>query len=83
MPVTDCPTYSIGACCLGASICTPLDQDNCESGGGTFLGENVSCTDANGENICAPPSCPEDVTGDGKVNVDDLLALLAAYGNCN
>ena len=82
--VDDCPTYSVGACCLGDTICTTLDQANCESGGGVFLGENVSCSDENGENACAPPTCAEDINSDGAVDVNDLLALLAAYGNpCN
>ena len=32
--------------------------------------------------IPVPPSCPADNSGDGNVNVTDLLALLAAWGAC-
>lgn len=29
------------------------------------------------------PACPADLTGDGTVNVGDMLELLAAWGDCN
>ncbi|MDG2291314.1 MAG: hypothetical protein P8L37_01550 [Phycisphaerales bacterium] len=32
-----------GACCVGTS-CVVLEQDNCEDGGGTFIGEDTNCS---------------------------------------
>lgn len=29
-----------------------------------------------------PHACPEDITGDGTVDLDDLLALITAWGSC-
>jgi hypothetical protein len=37
----------------------------------------VMCADAG-----CPSYCLEDVTRDGVVNIDDLLALLGAWGPC-
>ena len=28
-------------------------------------------------------SCPADLNGDGKVNIDDLFIILGAWGTCN
>jgi hypothetical protein len=32
-------------------------------------------------NIQDDPLCPEDITGDGVVSVNDLLALLSSFGS--
>ncbi|MCI0676324.1 MAG: PQQ-dependent sugar dehydrogenase [Phycisphaerales bacterium] len=45
---------------------------NFGSGSGTMV---ISCE--------APPTCPEDVDGDGTVNVVDLLAVIAAWGSAD
>ena len=43
----------------------------------TSLGFNPHCY------LLSPaPDCPEDVTGDGQVNIDDTFAILAAWGLC-
>jgi glucose/arabinose dehydrogenase len=42
----DAPT---GACCVGTT-CVTIPQSNCESGGGTYLGDFVECT----ADICFP-----------------------------
>lgn len=40
----------------------------------------TSCNDANGNRV--PDECDADLTGDGLVGVDDLLAMFAVWGVC-
>ena len=72
---TQCPTYNYGACCLG-EVCAVLDAQNCTDGGGVYLGNDSNCSD----NPCLPPDCPSDVNDDGVTDVNDLLELLANFG---
>lgn len=48
--------------------------------GTTYPGWNVDDVEIWGADVSAP--CPEDLTGDGAVNLQDLAQLLAAYGTC-
>ena len=72
----DCLVY--GSCCVdaagGGTECLDLVQETCVAIGGDWAGW-MHCD----ELPCA--TCPEDVNGDGVVGVDDLLQLLAVYGN--
>lgn len=71
----------VGACCVGSGgTCIEIPESNCNAGGGTFLGEGIEC-DSGG---CDPTGdCPSDVTGDGVVDVSDILAAIAAWGSCS
>ena len=68
------PSPSTGACCVSTG-CESLSSDDCIALGGTWLGEGGSCDD------CAP-TCQGDTNGDGVVNVDDLLIVIANWNNC-
>ena len=67
----------LGSCCMdmgGGNIeCLDVVQEDCAAGGGEWMGwmscDEVSCQD-----------CPEDVDGNGSIDVDDLLSLLSTYG---
>jgi hypothetical protein len=45
-----CAPPPTGACCLAGGICTILTQANCGTQGGTYQGDNTSCT---------PNPCPQ------------------------
>jgi len=56
-----------------------LVPDSCDIAGGFSLDGNVNGIPDECE---VAPACPADISGDGLVNVTDLLALLAAWGAC-
>ena len=62
-----------GSCCVqtGCSVLTP---DQCAELGGTFL-TSTSC-------LGCPTICAGDINTDGKVDVEDLLIMIAAWGVC-
>jgi len=70
----DCGQTQAGACCINGG-CLMLSPSDCDMVHGVF--HNVGC----GEVQC-PPYCPGDINGDGVVNVDDILILLAHWGPC-
>lgn len=45
-----CEPY--GACCTAGEVCTWENQDDCEAGGRTYIGDGTSCST---EDICADP----------------------------
>ena len=65
-----------GACCTNDN-CIVSEQEDCVTFFGQWLGEGTTC-----ENNPCPTSCLGDVTGDGQVNVSDLLAVIAVWGAC-
>ena len=68
-----------GACCIGTSgACANIPEENCNNGGGTWLGPNTDCDNGG----CSPGNCPQDVNGDGVVGVSDLLSLIDDWGPC-
>jgi hypothetical protein len=71
--LTEC--IIIGACCING---TPIDitEDQCNAVGGVFFANAAA-----GSVECDPP-CPADISGDGIVDVLDLLELLDAWGEC-
>jgi len=69
-----CP--SPGACCTNGE-CMIAEQADCLAFHGTWLGEGTTCDDSP-----CPTSCLGDVTGDGQVNVADLLTVIANWNNC-
>ncbi|MBM44606.1 MAG: hypothetical protein CMJ36_06315 [Phycisphaerae bacterium] len=65
-----------GACCIaGACVMTTIDA--CEDARGQWWGDGVDCAGSP-----CPPPCPADVSGDGVVNMTDLLRVLDAWGWC-
>ena len=70
----DPPQY--GACCINGEAIPLFDYD-CDRILGTFMGEGT-----NPDDVTCPVHCAEDVTGDGVVDVSDLLAIIAVWGAC-
>ena len=68
----------LGACCTGnQASCVMSTQWDCEYFGGNFQGYGVECID-----VSCQTSCLGDVTGDGQVNVSDLLVVISVWGAC-
>ena len=65
----------IGACCLASGSCIVVSQYLCENAGAQFQGEGTACD----ESACV--ECVGDLDGDSDVDVDDILGLLAQFGN--
>ena len=65
-----------GACCVTGS-CVHATEASCVDAGGVFYGTSATC-----ETTTCQSSCAEDVNGDGMVDVNDLLSLIAAWGMC-
>jgi parallel beta-helix repeat protein/predicted outer membrane repeat protein len=66
-----------GTCCTN-DICLDSEEEvDCIHFGGEWLGAGTACED----NPC-PTSCPGDINGDGQVNVNDLVILIAYWGVC-
>ncbi|TVQ52655.1 MAG: hypothetical protein EA377_09750 [Phycisphaerales bacterium] len=70
-----CPDQITGACCTSGG-CVHLTLEACDAIGGAYLGDDVTCAEAD----CA--TCPGDLNLDGVVDVLDLLELLNAWGSC-
>jgi hypothetical protein len=68
-----------GACCLGACGCEIVSDAECTTMGGSWKGANSSCA-LDGGVPTACQTCPGDITLDGVVNVDDLLAVINSWG---
>jgi hypothetical protein len=62
-----------GACCYEEDCVATGYEGECAAGGGLWLGGGSDCDD------CAV-DCPGDANGDGQVSVDDLLAIITAWG---
>jgi len=66
---------STGACCLNDGSCVELTQATCDAVGGTYQGDDSLCADAS-----CPAQCFGDANNDGVVDLADLNAVLAAFG---
>ncbi len=64
-----------GACCI-RDVCVQTASVACWEAGGLYSGEATTCVEA-----CAS-ICDEDVTGDGVVNLTDVLRVISAFGFC-
>lgn len=64
-----------GACCI-RDVCVQTASVACWEAGGLYRGEDSTC-----EAACSPV-CDEDVSGDGVVNMTDLLRVIRAFGFC-
>ncbi|MAI67363.1 MAG: hypothetical protein CMJ26_05755 [Phycisphaerae bacterium] len=76
---TDCSNANcsqpIGACC-GPDWCLNLASLDCVAVGGTWNDAGTACDDGS---IC-DNACPEDLDGDGIINVTDLLTVVGDWG---
>jgi hypothetical protein len=63
----------IGACCVNGQ-CLLVTQNQCEIGGGSYLGDGAVC-----DNVQCD-YCPADLNNDDVVNVADILLLIGAWG---
>ncbi|MAT80423.1 MAG: hypothetical protein CMJ29_02810 [Phycisphaerae bacterium] len=76
--VVECPEPE-GWCCTDTGDCFELTQATCLAFGGIYGGDGSTCIDPD---ACDDSSdCVGDTTGDGVVNVDDVLDVLANYGS--
>jgi hypothetical protein len=69
-----------GACCLGAAggcLPDPVTFADCGLFGGVWAGPNTICVPG----VCPP--CFADITGNGAVDADDLIAVILAWGACS
>jgi hypothetical protein len=72
---TNCP-QPIGACC-GPDWCLDLTEADCSAVAGSWQGMDSLCVDPV---ICSVP-CPEDLNGDGLIDVTDLLEIVGSWGS--
>ena len=71
-----CPeSEPVGACCLNDGSCVELTQATCDAVGGTYQGDDSLCADAS-----CPAPCFGDANNDGVIDLADLNAVLAAFG---
>jgi len=72
---TDCP-QPVGACC-GESFCLDITEDECLAVAGQWEGVDSACADPS---MCGL-ACPEDINGDGVIDVNDLLEIVGGWGS--
>ena len=70
------PTPS-GACCWNQD-CYAVTESSCTNVGGEYKGDYTICSNFD---CSAPPVCDGDINGSGFVNVEDLLNVIADWGN--
>ncbi|MCH2138134.1 MAG: hypothetical protein MK074_03685, partial [Phycisphaerales bacterium] len=74
-----CPKVERGACCFANGECWEnVGPVHCDSNRGLWIGDGTVCDDCN---LGGPDDCPTDTNDDGVVNVDDLLHVIATFGN--
>lgn len=81
--LAECPDPQ-GACCATTGFCAPLTEAECgEVPDALWPGPLTDCTDSdeNGTADVCEENCAGDFTGDGFVNVPDLIILLGAWGS--
>lgn len=74
------PPAPDGACCFGSNgtTCADAPEQTCLNVGGTWFGPGSTCGGSN--ELCLQPECPTDCNSDGVTNVNDLLAVIGAWG---
>ncbi|MEE2906348.1 MAG: hypothetical protein VX527_00800, partial [Planctomycetota bacterium] len=66
-----------GACCLHVG-CLTLSHEDCLASGGQFLGTTYLCADS----PCGP-ALQGDFNNNREIDIEDLLATIAGYGQCD
>jgi hypothetical protein len=84
--LTPCPPS--GACCYNGFCGVQAEGICVDSFGGVYSGDETSCADLNGDGQPdACDACRADIapptSGDGVVNVADLLAVINGWGACS
>lgn len=74
--MVNCYSATAGACCIENTCVMTATSTACEEGGGTFEGELIECVDIE----CV--GCPADLNGDGSVEVNDIIEVIASWGAC-
>ena len=64
-----------GACCI-RDVCVQTASVACWEASGLYRGDATTCVEA------CDAVCDEDVTGDGVVNLTDVLRVISAFGFC-
>ena len=69
-----------GACCLNDGSCLVVSEGYCGVIAGTFQGIGATCE----ETMCPQPpgDCPSDLSGNGVVDVADIIEILSNWGPC-
>jgi hypothetical protein len=67
-------TAPLSGCCVSTG-CYQTTAVACDGLGGTWLDASASCDNC-------PAICNEDINGDGVIDTNDLLAIIAAWGVC-
>ena len=70
-----------GACCVSGT-CVDTTFAECIGLGGVYQGDNTTCDGGVTCTIFGPGDCREDFNADGRVDIDDLLAILGDWGSC-
>ena len=73
--ISDCPQPS-GACC-GSDWCLDLTDEECTAVGGQWTDAQTTCDDG----FTCENDCPEDLNGDGVVDVSDLLQIVGDWAS--
>ena len=66
-----------GSCCI-RDACIISTRTACEDAGGFWQGEDMPCVSTS-----CPSPCQEDVNGDRRVNMTDVLRVIDAWGLCD
>ena len=68
-----------GVCCFNAECIVAL-ASSCESIGGTYLGNEITCDQLECDGV--PEPCPADINNDGDVGFTDILLVVNSWGPC-
>ena len=71
------PVGTTGACCFPNGFCNDETPADCAEDGGVFHA-NTDCKTFS----CTVTPCPADITSNGTVDMDDLLAVINHWGPC-
>ena len=76
LQVVDMYTCTLGACCLGDGCLDVVTQNDCQSVGGTFLGNESTCAATLGGGD-APAACDADCNANGVPDYQDVASGVA------
>jgi hypothetical protein len=73
-----CPEFFLGACCFANGECwESLQAEDCDNARGLWMGEDTTCDDCDLGG--GTDTCPTDTDGNGVVDVNDLLNVIATF----
>ena len=74
--MVDCFGATAGACCIGQICIIASTSGACDDANGTFEDGLIECEGV----VCN--GCPADLNGDGSVEVNDIIEVIASWGAC-